>query len=127
MGKMTFDSLLSELRNMRREQQKGLAWDCVGLTFYLVYSLSFAVVSFKTFELVVREDGFGFTVRWFLFCGALGVGYKSFEFLEKLVSSVDRDNFVTHHKNLRKIAKVEKRFKIYKRAFEIKKERYGKD
>ncbi len=127
MGKMTFDSLLSELRNMRREQQKGLACDCVGLAFYLACSLSFAVVSFKTFELAAREDGFGFTVRWFVSCGSLGVGYKSFEFLEKLVSSVDRDNFGTHLKNLRKIAKVEKRFKIYKRAFEIKKERYGKD
>ena len=55
------------------------------------------------------------------------MGYKSFEFLENLASSVDRDNFGTHLKNLRKIAKVEKRFKIYKRAFEIKKERYGKD
>lgn len=127
MGKMTFDSLLSELRNMRREQQKGLAWDCVGLAFYLVCSLSFAVVSFKTFELAAREDGLGFAVRWFLFCGSLGVGYKSFKFLENLVSSVDRDNFGTHLKNLRKIAKVEKRFKIYKRAFEIKEERRGKD
>lgn len=127
MGKMTFDSLLSELRNMRREQQKGLAWDCVGLTFYLVCSMCFAVVSFKSFELAAREDGFGFTVRWFLFCGSLWVGYKSFEFLKKLASSVDRDNFDTHLKNLRKLAKVERRFKIYKRAFEIKKERYGKD
>lgn len=126
MGKMTFDSLLSELRNMRREQQKALAWDFIGLAFYSAFSMSFAAVSCKAFKWAVGEKVMALE-RGALLIGALACAWQSVRFIKLLVGSCEYETFVIHRQNLRKIAKVEKRFKIYKRAFEIKKERYGKD
>lgn len=126
MGKMTFDSLLSELRNMRREQQKGLAWDAVGIAFWSAFSLSFAVISCKAFKWAVGENVMALE-RGALLIGALACAWQSVRFIKLLVESCEYEAFAIHRQNLRKIAKAEKRFKIYKRAFEIKKERHGKD
>lgn len=127
MGKMTFDSLLSEIRKMKREQRLGLCWDALGLAIYSAIGISFAALSFKAFWWSFGGDVTCVAMRAALFVGALACLIQSGKFVKVFKDSVEYMNFGTHRRNLRKLAKVEKRFRIYKRAFEIKKERYGKD
>lgn len=127
MGKMTFDSLLSEIRKMKREQRLGLLWDTLGLAIYSTLGISLAVLSFNAFWWSFGGDETGVAKRAVLFVGALACLYQSGKFVKVFKDSCEYESFGIHRRNLRKIAKVEKRFRIYKRAFEIKKERYGKD
>ena len=88
--------------------------------------MTFAVASYKAFKWAGDENANSMEKDTLLIV-ALACALQSVWFIKLWVGSVDFENFAIHSQNLRKIAKAEKRFKIYKRAFQIKKERYEKN
>lgn len=128
MGKMTFESLIQECRALRREETvalvKNLGWLLLyGLTLAYMFAAAIFLID-RTFDDKFQYSmffrtviGVGAGILFDCTCRLLGGGHWKFE-AESIVFGLRR---------IKKINRFLKRFKIYRRAFEIKKERYGKD
>jgi hypothetical protein len=122
MKKMTFDSLLSEIRKMKREQRLDLFMETVWITALSATVIAFAALSFKAFWWTFSKGEDGILIRGALFIAALMSLYQCGKFCKLSADNIEYERIIEHRRILRELAQVEKRFRIYKRAFEIKKE-----
>ena len=128
MGKMTFKSLVQKCRALRREETVALVKN---LGWLLLYGLALAYLFAATIFLLDRtfDDKFQYSM---FFRTVVGVGAGIlFDSARRLLDGghwkFEVESIVFRVKTIKMINRFLKRFKIYKRAFEIKKERYGKD
>lgn len=128
MGKMTFENLIQECRALRRKEAtaivKNLAW-------LLLYGLTLACLFGVTMFLLDRTFDSKFQYSMF-FRTMIGVGAGIlFDCTRRLLDGghwkFEAESVVLGLKRIKVINRYLKKFKIYRRAFEIKKERYGEN
>lgn len=125
---MTFESLIQECRALRREEATAIVKN---LGWLLLYGLALAYLFTVTIFLLDRTFDSKFQYSMF-FRTMVGVGAGIlFDCTRRLLGGghwkFEAESVVLGLQKIKKINRFLKRFKIYRRAFEIKKERYGKD
>lgn len=128
MGKMTFESLIQERRALRRKETAAIVKN---LGWLLLYGLALEFMFAATIFLLDRtlDDKFQYSM---FFRTTTGVGAVILiDGTRRLLDSggwkFEAESIAFGLRRIKIINRFLKRFKIYKRAFEIKKERYGKD